>query len=74
VDLVLLSGMVTGAALNFIDEFPSVCEAVETAVSNYDFIAAGYEHDKNAIIYQIHNPEHMGYRLYIPVKAYKKSV
>jgi len=47
----------------------SVVEAVETTVQNYDFGVAGYEHDKTVIIYQVHSPEHMGYKLYIPVKC-----
>jgi AraC family transcriptional regulator len=46
----------------------SVCEAVETAFNNYDFSKVGYEYDKTAMVYQIHNPEHVGYRLYVPVK------
>lgn len=46
----------------------SVCNAVETAASNYDFRAEGYENDKAAVIYQIHNPVQVGYILYIPVR------
>lgn len=46
----------------------SVGEAVDTACNNYDFINAGYGHDKTAMTYQMHNPEHIGYRLYVPVK------
>lgn len=47
----------------------SVCEAVETAFCNYDFAKAGFMHDKSAMIYQIHSPEYVGYRLYVPVKS-----
>ncbi len=46
----------------------SVCEAVENAFDNYNFEEAGYKHDKSAMVYQMHNPQHIGYRLYVPVK------
>lgn len=44
----------------------SVFKSVETSFDNYDFKKAGYEQDKAAMVYQIHNPEHVGYRLYVP--------
>ena len=47
----------------------SVMKAVETTVQNYEFGVAGYVHDKTAIIYQVHSPGHLGYKLYIPVKG-----
>ncbi|WBW96825.1 helix-turn-helix transcriptional regulator [Oceanirhabdus sp. W0125-5] len=47
----------------------SACEAVENAMENYDFGACGCEHDKGAMIYQMHNPEIIGYRLYVPIKG-----
>jgi AraC family transcriptional regulator len=47
----------------------SVCEAVDNALKNYDFTATGYEQDKAALVYQVHSPENLGYRLYIPVKV-----
>ncbi len=45
----------------------SVNQAVSSAVDNYDFAAAGYKHDKTAITYQVHNPEHIGCSMYVPV-------
>lgn len=47
----------------------SVCAAVDGAAENYDYVGAGYEIDKAGVIYQIHSPEHLGYRRYVPVKA-----
>lgn len=49
----------------------SVCTAVDDAFNNYDFEANGYIQDKSAVVYQIHNPERVGYRLYVPVKEMK---
>lgn len=45
----------------------SVMEAVENAADTYDYTSMGYQIDKSAFIYQIHSPEHLGYRMYIPV-------
>jgi AraC family transcriptional regulator len=45
----------------------SVNQAVGNAVDQYDFAAAGYEHDKTAIIYHVHSPEHIGCRTYVPI-------
>ncbi|MFL0251045.1 helix-turn-helix domain-containing protein [Clostridium neuense] len=49
----------------------SVCRAVDDAFNNYDFEVNGYIQDKSAVVYQIHNPERVGYRLYVPVKEMK---
>ncbi len=49
----------------------SACEAVENAMDNYDYAACGCEQDKDSMIYQMHNPDHIGYRLYVPVKSIK---
>lgn len=46
----------------------SVFHAVEEALAQYDFNSTDFLLDKTAFTYQIHNPEHLGYRLYVPLK------
>ncbi|KAF0194226.1 MAG: transcriptional regulator [Bacillota bacterium] len=46
----------------------SVFAAVNKAMEDYDYAASGNRQDRDAFSYQIVNPEHLGYRVYVPIK------
>lgn len=46
----------------------SVYDAVERVKEEYDYTKAGQLLDMSGFTYQVVNPEHFGYRVYIPIK------
>ncbi|HSL93870.1 MAG TPA: AraC family transcriptional regulator, partial [Bacillota bacterium] len=48
-------------------DWESVYDAVDEATSGYDYLANGLTQNLQGYIYQIVNPERLGYRIYVPL-------